>query len=366
MDQIVYHMNFAKVDQQRRVVSGFATLNNIDKQKDIVTTEASIKAFKSFRGNIRELHSKIAAGRLLDYGVTKFHDKVTNKVYDGIFVRAYISKGAPDTWEKVLDGTLNGFSIGGEILDAETTFDEEGNVIRVIKDYELSELSLVDNPANQFANVVSIEKAHTFFSDIADTIEEKELNDMATLKKSDAAVEADVATEPVVEEVVEAPVEEVVEEAVAVETVDEAVAEVVDEVESPKEPQADETSSKSDATVEAVSEAGSDASVLAEAINEMKTLLAEKNTKNDEAFSLIIEQLKELRDGVSTTQASVASVEQELVAVKSTVSEFDKRVESVEADTAVRKSGDLGEVVQGKKTTTEKSLWGGAFLTADL
>jgi Putative phage serine protease XkdF len=364
MDKVIYQMGFAKVDQERRIVSGFATLNNVDKQRDIVTTEASLKAFQSFRGNIRELHSKIAAGRLLDYGVTKFHDKVTNKVYDGIFVRAYVSKGAPDTWEKVLDGTLNGFSIGGEILDSETTFDEEGNAIRVIKDYELSELSLVDNPANPFANVVSIEKAHSFFSDFADTIEEKELNDMATLKKSDAAVEADVATD-VVEEVVEAPVVEVVEEAVAEETVEEAVAEVVDEVDSPKEPVADETSSKSEENVEAVSEAGSDADVLAEAINEMKSLLEAKNTKTDEAFSLIIEQLKELRDGVSATKAEVADVQSELVSMKSTVSEFDKRVVAVEEDTAVRKSGDLGEIAQGKKTT-EKSLWGGAFLTADL
>ena len=30
--------------------------------------------------------------------------------------------------------------------------------IRIIKDYDLVELSLVDNPANQFANIVSIEK----------------------------------------------------------------------------------------------------------------------------------------------------------------------------------------------------------------
>ena len=34
----------------------------------------------------------------------------------------YVSKGAPDTWEKVLDGTLTGFSIGGEINEASNEF----------------------------------------------------------------------------------------------------------------------------------------------------------------------------------------------------------------------------------------------------
>jgi hypothetical protein len=42
-------------------------------------------------------------------------------------------------------------------------------------------------------------------------------------------------------------------------------------------------------------------------------------------------------------------------------------MESVESDTAFRKSGDLGEVVQLQPVMVEKSLWGGRFLkTADL
>jgi hypothetical protein len=57
-------------------------------------------------------------------------------------------------------------------------------------------------------------------------------------------------------------------------------------------------------------------------------------------------------------------VQEELAGVKSVVTEFDKRVDAVERDTAVRKSGDLGEVVQEEKI--EKSIWGGRFLAADL
>ena len=44
-DNVRFSMPFGKVDQERRTVSGFASLDNIDKQGDIVTTEASVSAF---------------------------------------------------------------------------------------------------------------------------------------------------------------------------------------------------------------------------------------------------------------------------------------------------------------------------------
>jgi hypothetical protein len=343
---ITYHMPFAKVDESKRIVSGFATLNNVDRQKDIVTTEASVRAFKAFRGNIREQHSKIAAGKMISFGVEQFFDKISNNVYDGIFVRAYVSRGAPETWEKVLDGTLTGFSIAGDITEWETISDENGGKVRVVKEYELSELSLVDNPANTLANVTSIEKAHDFFTNIAETIDEKELSSMK-ITKSDAPAdggEGIVATESsvVVEEVAPA----------------ELVAEVI---ELPKATLADETLGESVENPEAGS---ADADVLAEAIKGINSLIEDTNAKTADAFNLIVEQLKEMRSAVEGATVKVDSVQEDLVGVKSAVSSFDKRVASVEADTAVRKSGDLGEVAQ--VTKVEKSLWGGAFLTADL
>jgi hypothetical protein len=153
-------MPINKVDKERRTVSGFATLDNLDKQGDIVPSEASVKAFERFRGNVREMHQPIAVGKIVSFKEDKYFDQEEQKLYNGIYVSAYVSKGAQDTWEKVLDGTLTGFSIGGEINDADDIYDEEMNKsYRVIKDYSLSELSLVDNPANQFANVLSIEKS---------------------------------------------------------------------------------------------------------------------------------------------------------------------------------------------------------------
>lgn len=153
-------MPFAKVDKEKRLVSGYATLDNIDTQGDVVLAEASAAAFSRARGNLREMHDKVAVGKVVDFKEDEFFDQETNKFYRGIFVTAYVSKGAQNTWEKVLDGTLTGFSIGGEVNDSTEEFVKDaGRTVRFIKDYDLVELSLVDNPANQLANVLSFQKS---------------------------------------------------------------------------------------------------------------------------------------------------------------------------------------------------------------
>jgi len=158
-DHIRLSMPISKVDKEKRIVSGFATLDNIDRQGDVVPVDASLKAFERFRGNLREMHQPVAAGKVVSFKQDKYFDPESKKFYNGVYVSAYVSKGAQDTWEKVLDGTLTGFSIGGEINKSDEIYDEEiEKTYRVIKEYDLSELSLVDNPANQFANVLSIEK----------------------------------------------------------------------------------------------------------------------------------------------------------------------------------------------------------------
>jgi hypothetical protein len=158
-DNVRLSMPFAKVDEERRIVSGFATLDNIDKQMDIVTPEASLDAFTRFRGNIREMHQPKAVGKMVSFKEDKYFDPETKKFYSGIYVSAYVSKGAQDTWEKVLDGTYSGFSIGGRMNEYDNAYNEKMDAtIRVIKNYDLTELSLVDNPANQFASIISIQK----------------------------------------------------------------------------------------------------------------------------------------------------------------------------------------------------------------
>jgi hypothetical protein len=189
-------MPIGKVDVERRTVSGFATLDNVDKQGDVVDTSASLKAFQNFRGNLREMHMPSAVGKVVSFKEDRYFDPSTKNFYSGVYVSAYVSKGAQDAWEKVLDGTYSGFSIGGNIKNYEDKYDDSmDKSVRVIKEYDLFELSLVDNPANQFANIFSIEKVNgesTIDGYLAKTEIENVFwdseNDIVLLSDSDSAL----------------------------------------------------------------------------------------------------------------------------------------------------------------------------------
>ena len=75
------------------------------------------------------------------------------------------------------------------------------------------------------------------------------------------------------------------------------------------------------------------------------------------------EKVEGLHKTITGVSQEVASVSQEVKEVKGINEEFGKRVDAVENDTAFRKSGDLGEIVQEEPTKVQKSLWGGRFLT---
>jgi hypothetical protein len=138
---------FQKIDREQRIVTGIATADNVDYEDDRISFEGSLNAFSNWIGNIREMHSPIAVGKLVDFRPVPVSYR--GKSYNGIEVSVYISKGAEDTWQKILDGTLRGFSIGGRSMDADMEYDEDlQRQVRVIKEYVLGELSVVDNPCN--------------------------------------------------------------------------------------------------------------------------------------------------------------------------------------------------------------------------
>ena len=147
------------IKREQRIISGIATADNIDKSGDIVEFEASLEAFKNWGGNIREMHAPVAVGKAVNFEPVIVKDEDGNE-YNAIRVDAYISKGAQDTWEKILDGTLKAFSIGGKILEKSesTTKMFRGKPVNVIKKYSLGELSVVDNPANAIATVDIIKR----------------------------------------------------------------------------------------------------------------------------------------------------------------------------------------------------------------
>ena len=409
-DNVRLSMPFAKVDAERRIVSGFATLDNIDKQNDIVTPEASLSAFSKFRGNIREMHQPSAVGKMVAFKEDKYFDPESKKFYSGIYVSAYVSKGAQDCWEKVLDGTYSGFSIGGRMNKWDDAYDEKMDAsIRIIKDYDLLELSLVDNPANQFASILSVEKVdgvNKVSGDIVDveienvfwdkesglvsvTAEETSVSpvsgvpmqNIGFVEKSDSDkvnmikflvdsakgitvtkmnkednmtdeinnevpaedVEIDaVEIAPEADAEIEAPALDGVEKAVKPEDEDQVEEGSMDATESSQDEEEEKKAEKSD-------------EVSADAVTDLKDAVTS-------AFSEITAVVKSLADEISALKKSQELTEAKIADAQSDFNNLGKSVNALQADTAFRKSGDLGEIVQ-EPAMVEKSVWGGRFLT---
>ena len=96
--------------------------------------------------------------------------------------------------------------------------------------------------------------------------------------------------------------------------------------------------------------------VIANAISEIKESVTN-------AFSDLTATIKSLGDEVANMKKSLDATTTDVNQIKGTFNEIGKRVDSVEKDTAFRKSGDLGEIVQElDESPLQKSLWGGRFL----
>ena len=108
-DAIVFSVPFTKVNREKRTVSGFATLDNIDQTGDLVTAEASLKAFENFRGNIREMHGSSAVGKMLSFRPETFYDPATKEFYNGVYVDAYVSKNIKSEDQKYLFALIDEF-----------------------------------------------------------------------------------------------------------------------------------------------------------------------------------------------------------------------------------------------------------------
>jgi len=170
-------------------------------------------------------------------------------------------------------------------------------------------------------------------------------------EKSDEVVEeVEVAPEADAETTEEAVVEEETEKSDSTEDIEKA-------------DDAEEVAVEEDAESEEVSEEAAEEvekSDVANTVSEMKDTIAL-------AFSDLAETVKSLHAEVDALKKSITGVSEEVAETKGQFDEFGKRVDAVEQDTAFRKSGDLGEIVQEEPDMVQKSLWGGRFLkTADL
>lgn len=128
-ENISFFVPLSKIDKEKRIVSGYASTPTKDLDGEVVTLDAVKKALPGYMSwrNIREMHRLSAVGTAEEAHV----DKV------GLFLSAKIVDD--EAWKKCTEGVYKGFSIGGRKL-AKT-----GDTITEI---ELTEISIVDRPAN--------------------------------------------------------------------------------------------------------------------------------------------------------------------------------------------------------------------------
>lgn len=135
-----------ELEDGRLLIEGVATSEALDCQGDILDYEGSKKAFEKWRGNLREAHDpKKPVGKALEV--------IPDDESKSIAVRAFISKGAPDTQAKILDGTLAMFSVGGGAPTKTKLEKSGGKTARRVLEWPMTELSLVDVGANPDAAV---------------------------------------------------------------------------------------------------------------------------------------------------------------------------------------------------------------------
>lgn len=417
-------MPFAKVDKDKRLVHGFATLDNEDSEGDVVKAAASARAFARARGNIREMHDNVAVGRMVDFREDEFFDKKSGTTYRGIYVSARVSEGAPNTWLKVLDGTLSGFSIGGEINKSNPRLSKDsGKSGRDIEDYDLVELSLVDNPANPLANFDRVEKGVNVVSFeksaggsvkvtgmVAETILENvficpndstviiktvdELNcpecdskmEMAgwfeegpdraekvrdivnkyfntveeeSTPNSEGGVDVTKAKETAKEVNIVNPSEELPGGKPA----DDAVAEgepTALEIDETEGTDPEEETEEETADVEEVQD---DATEIAKKIDELhdtiKKTLEEANEATGGRFETLEKKIDEVHNQTSELKTQVDKFTEDLDAAKARLASFEKMIDKMNSADALRKSADLED--EDAAPVVRKSSWNGAF-----
>jgi HK97 family phage prohead protease len=121
-----------KIDEAQHMVFGYASTEALDSQGEIVKREALEAALPDYMrfANIREMHQPSAVGVATEAEMDE----------RGLYLAARIVD--PVAWEKVMSGVYKGFSIGGSVVQRDTA---QKHVITGVK---LSEISLVDRPAN--------------------------------------------------------------------------------------------------------------------------------------------------------------------------------------------------------------------------
>lgn len=216
-----FQMQMKSVEVKEGIIKikGFASTPDVDRYNDIVDPKAFKSSIEQYMKNpvilLQHDHDK-PIGKCIDYKISK----------KGLFIECEISNDIDNVFKLISDGILRTFSIG--FIPKRWEFVETGEQeIRVIKDLDLIENSVVTTPANGQAVFTLSKSIKSFFENLKDNQE--------TMDKDIKMTAEEIIEAPVVElegEELEKAQEETEAhdaEAESAEVSDETTQEVVDE-----------------------------------------------------------------------------------------------------------------------------------------
>jgi HK97 family phage prohead protease len=164
---------------KRKIIAGYASLAVVDTENEFISLEAlkmgldTLMKDESY-SNIMIVHQNVQIGKILK----SYKDLKTHVDEKGLFVVAEIRDDleiAKQTWERILSGELNGFSIGGEIIDEHKVCDEDG-CVNIIDKINLFEISVCSSPINQDSKFIVVNKCNVenVIKDFNNDIEDEE------------------------------------------------------------------------------------------------------------------------------------------------------------------------------------------------
>ena len=172
--EVVYFMKSAggdvKIDvvnENERLVGGWASVTVVDRQGDYVDLQSLTKAMIKFmdRGGLVNFeHSNKPIGKVVYWDI-KDHPAGGK----GLYVIVKINSGYKMddvVWNKIKLGELKGFSIAGFGGVEKRKMKENGEEkeVNVLKDIELNEISIVANPANPLALIDQVSFAKSLLN----------------------------------------------------------------------------------------------------------------------------------------------------------------------------------------------------------
>ena len=182
------------------VIAGYASVDVVDKQNDLITLDAlkdaSDKFMKGDYKNVMITHSNVQVGEVIDNWTDSKGNVLKTQVDDtGLFVviklRDDIEK-AREVGREIRRGNLRSFSIGGQALHKSNRYDPDIGTYKEIDKLELHEVTICEegiNPEAKFDIVKENKRDDKMSEEIAKALEE--FNDVVAALRNQVEIKKD-------------------------------------------------------------------------------------------------------------------------------------------------------------------------------